>query len=196
MERDGIYTDKELVKALLNDDAAALAYLSTAQYKNLYNYALKLTADSDLIRDAIQDLFVDVWDKRQHLNDVQNLKAYLLFALRNKVLKAVEKNKRLILYEAIDFGVLDFTNQEQNVIEMEQEWQNQLQLKKHFNALTDRQREVIYLRFYQNLTNEDIAQVMGVNKQSVANLLHRTLKELKDNWLKGLVLFIPFFDAW
>ena len=53
-----------------------------------------------------------------------------------------------------------------------------------------RQREILYLRFNQNLNNEAIADIMGVNKQSVANLFYRTLVELKEKWVGSLTSLI------
>jgi RNA polymerase sigma factor (sigma-70 family) len=52
--------------------------------------------------------------------------------------------------------------------------------------LSKRQQEIIYLRFYENLDNEAIAEVMSLSRQAVANLLWRALKELKDYWFVGL----------
>ena len=48
--------------------------------------------------------------------------------------------------------------------------------------LSKRQQEIIYLRFYQNLENDDISNIMGLGKQSVANLLYKTLKEIRQIW--------------
>ena len=66
---------------------------------------------------------------------------------------------------------------------------------RHLNAVLDtlpkRQQEIVYLRFYQNLEFDEIARIMGLTRQSVANLLHRTLKKIKDSWV--VALFIPVF---
>ena len=53
-------------------------------------------------------------------------------------------------------------------------------LNQQINLLTRRQQEVIYLRFFESMDNEAIAQVMGISRPAVANLLYRTIQELKD----------------
>lgn len=60
-------------------------------------------------------------------------------------------------------------------------------INSYFSLLTSRQRECLFLRFYQDLSNDEIAQIMGINKQSVSNLLARSISILKENWVYMLI---------
>jgi hypothetical protein len=61
-------------------------------YPKLYAYGIKLVPFSDFVRDQIQDLFINIWQNREGLGDVSNLKAYLFTSLRRKLFNS--KNKR------------------------------------------------------------------------------------------------------
>ena len=80
-------------------------------------------------------------------------------------------------FDAEDLGEISV---EQQIIEVETNQELLQQLNRQLAELPKRQQEIIYLKFYENLDNESIAQVMSISRQAVANLLYRTLKELKE----------------
>jgi len=137
-----------------------------------------------MVKDLIQELFVKLWERRESIGDVVNVKAYLLVSLRNELIHA-SKNNRLsdsTLSEKVEPFILaaeDFMIIEEDSKELK------LRLVAVLNKLSDRQREVIMLRFYHSLSFEELAEVMEMNTQSVRNLLFRALehirKDLKDN---------------
>jgi RNA polymerase sigma factor (sigma-70 family) len=188
------YTENELHdlwQRLRQGDVQAFAALMTSQYNAMYKYAVKFSPESDIIRDGIQDLFLDLWEKRATLSDPKSIKPYLFLALRNKILKTIVHQNRIVNLDNIlfDFKDPDF-NIEQKHIADQTDTDKSCRLQKLMTQLTDRQREILYLRFNQNLNNEAIADIMGVNKQSVANLLYRTLVELKEKWVGSLTSLI------
>ena len=151
-------------------DAVAFGQLSEQFYRTLYNYGTRFTTDTELIRDCIQDLFLDLWSRRQQLSETTFVKAYLLKAFRHKLIKVSLAAKRL--------------QTEEQVIILNEHRQQQLDyLQRLISQLTKRQQEIIYLRFYQQLDHDQIAEVMNLSRQGVSNLLYRSLKELKDNWV-------------
>ncbi|NIJ54079.1 RNA polymerase sigma factor [Dyadobacter arcticus] len=165
-------------------DSAALGQLAHVHYRALYNYATRFTSDSDFIRDSIQELYLDLWERRSYLSETAFVKSYLLKALRHKLIKESIRLKR---FQEPQSAFFDPENTdpsiETNIIEDENVRYQNGRLKQIITLLSKRQQEIIYLRFYQNLDNEDIAQVMGLGRQSVSNLLYRTLKEIKGIWI-------------
>jgi RNA polymerase sigma factor (sigma-70 family) len=164
-------------------DADALGQLSKVHYRALYNYASKFTHDPDFIRDSIQELFLELWERREFISETAFVRSYLLKALRHKLIKESIRLKRIqeqnqVLFDA-DNSDLSI---ESHIIENEHTADQSNRLKRIITLLSKRQQEIIYLRFYQNLENEDIAQIMGLGRQSVSNLLYRTLKEIKEVW--------------
>jgi RNA polymerase sigma factor (sigma-70 family) len=169
-------------------DSDALGHLAQTHYRALYNYATRFSSDSDLIRDTIQDLFLDLWERRNYLSETVFVKSYLLKALRHKLIKEGIKLKRFQETPLFDSESTD-PSIETNIIADENDSYQKGRLKQIISLLSKRQQEIIYLRFYQNLENEDIAQVMGLGRQSVSNLLYRTLKEIKEIWMPAEFLW-------
>jgi RNA polymerase sigma factor (sigma-70 family) len=175
-------------------DAVAFGKLAQIHYRALYNYATKFSSDSEFIRDCIQELYLELWERRAFLSETAFVKSYLLKALRHKLIKESIRLKRFKEPEELfDTDEADLSI-EPLIIENEQLRHHIKRLNQIVSRLTKRQQEIIYLRFYQNLENEDIAEIMSVGRQSVANLLYRTIKEIKNLWVPAeffwvLILF-------
>ena len=71
---------------------------------------------------------------------------------------------------------------ERIIIEKQITEANALRLRKTLSLLSKRQKEIIYLKYYQYLDNGQIAELMSISRQSVYNLLHDTIQKLKDLW--------------
>src|SRR6478736_10398298 len=67
-------------------DKRALSFIYTKYFDNLYNYGQRITSDSGLTEDSIQDLFIEFWNKREGISDVNNVKYYLYKSLRRKII--------------------------------------------------------------------------------------------------------------
>ncbi|MCE7044564.1 RNA polymerase sigma factor [Dyadobacter sp. CY312] len=169
-------------------NSEAFGKIAQLHYRPLFNYGLRLTSDPDLVHDCIQQLYLELWEKKDSVSETEFVKTYLLRALRNKVVKELIRLKKLrqageLAFETISEPSIEFT-----LIQNEHQLQQVQQLNQVINQLSKRQQEILYLRFYQNLEYEDISQIMGITKQSAANLLHRTIKDMKRSWN-----FLSFF---
>ena len=156
--------------------------MAQAYYRPLYHYGLRLCSDSDLVHDCIQELFLDLWERRNSMAQIEFVKTYLLRALRNKVIQESIRLKKIKEAEELAFENMSEPSAESRMVENEHQLQQIKQLNLHISQLTKRQQEIIYLRFYQNMEYEEIAKIMELTKQSVANLLHRTIKDIRNKW--------------
>ncbi|CAG5069170.1 hypothetical protein DYBT9623_01906 [Dyadobacter sp. CECT 9623] len=178
-------------------DSEAMGKLAQIHYRSLYNYATKFSSDPDFIRDAIQELYMDLWERRSFLNETAFVKSYLLKALRHRLIKESVRLKRFQQPESAFFdGNESDPSVEVHIIEDEHNRHQQGRLKQIISLLSKRQQEIIYLRFYQNLDHEDISNVMGLGRQSVANLLYRTLKEIKEIWTPAEFFWLVMLGFW
>ncbi len=154
-------------------------------YPAMVNYGLRFQKDRELVKDCIQDLFLDLWKSRNSVGDVRTPKSYLLISLRRKLLR--ESGRIRWFKEAPEVSdEYDFEVQfaiETYLINKEIQHEDLKKLKKSLAQLTRRQREAVYLRFYQELSYEDIAETMGINRHSAVNLVYEAIRFIKNNWI-------------
>ena len=184
---------QELWQRFKVGDERALGELARVHYPSLYNYGLRLTTDSELVWDTIQDLFLEIWDHRETIGNAVFVKTYLLKALRYKLLKILAHQSPIHVDESESVNMSFSASIEEEIIDNELHTEQSRLLHQLMASLTKRQQEVLYLRFYQNLENHEIAQIMGMERQSVANLLYRTFKELRSQWSPDLLMSLLVF---
>src|SRR5690625_4263831 len=85
--------DQYLWSALKDGQQDALSELFKRHHKHLYNYGIKIVADTDIVNGAIQELFLTLWNSRSHLSSANSVKAYLLSSLRRLILKELKQKK-------------------------------------------------------------------------------------------------------
>lgn len=155
------------------------------EYANmLYSYGMKIFPNSDLVSDAIQTLFMQIYEKRKNLSEPKSMISYLCASLKRMILREAEKETRNkfnfeneTFLQQYDFELeLDIENA---LIKSELHKEQLILLQKALFELTNKQREVIYLRYFNNLNNDEIAEVMNINNQSVRNLISQALNILR-----------------
>lgn len=149
-------------------------------YRDLYGYGLKLCGKPELVKDAIQELFVAIWEKRENLNQVRSVKAYLLVSLRRSLLKVLKKRRHVSFVTDMDESQPDiYFNIEEIIISREIDDELKEKLHHAINSLSDREKEAIYLKYYNGMSYEEIEYILSVNYQTARNYIYRALKKLK-----------------
>lgn len=157
-------------------DPAALAFFFHQFYDELYFYCLKLSEEPSLAKDAVQNTFVDIWAYRLSLSPVSSPRLYFFRAVRNHCIKLLQKNNPRLDLESVAEQMtfqpeeLEFDNAPNPI---------KTQLARALNELSPRQREIIYLKFYDNLEYREIAEVLQINYQSVVNHAHKAIIRLR-----------------
>ena len=176
----------------------ALNTLFNNYYNDLYFYGLKLVKNHDRVVDAIQDVFANIWESRKRISKVEHVKAYLFTALRNNLLQNTRNKyfKRVtVSNENKEYG-FEISPEEIYLVK-ESKLENELLVNNLLVGLSSKQKEIVYLKFYNNCTNIEISKILAIKRQSVANLLSRTLNILRKNKIRGLplllnlLLFVP-----
>ena len=170
----------------------SLGKLMQGYYPDLFHYGMRLQNEREFVKDSIQEVFLNLWKLYGTIQSVENVKAYLLIVLKSHMIRDLT-NKRMMFHSTIDeeysFSV-EFSA-DMRMIEEEHEIYQVRKLEVAMNHLPKRQKELIYLRFYQNLSFEQIAEVMNLGRQSVYNLFQKSLNNLRKNW-PVVILFAVF----
>jgi RNA polymerase sigma factor (sigma-70 family) len=149
-------------------------------FHHLYEYGMRLSSDRELVKDCIHDLFVKLWNNKSNLGEVRVLRSYLLVSLRTTLYSRLEKKRRTKLTdsdESFPFEMVfsvesEFINKETRSVQAQQ-------LIDALNQLTPRQKEVIYLRYFEELEYEDIAAIMTITIKATYKLTARGLEALR-----------------
>lgn len=169
--------DEELWHKVLQKDYCALESLYKRYFSTLYNYGLRFTSNEDVVKDAIQELFVHLLSKSE-LNEVNSVRAYLMVALRNAIFKVKLANQPLSLDE-VPFQFLISDDELLNHFSKDDEaWLIAKQLKKAYQLLNSNQRHVIYLYYIKNCSWEETAAILNITPHSCMNLVRRAVNKL------------------
>lgn len=170
------------LQQLQQNSEQALEMLMRHYYADLFNYAARFARDESVIKDCIQEVFISLWQRRETAGAILSLRYYLLRAVKNKVLKALYYNDRKTGLDYLDYDFFHEFSIERIIIEKQISEEKAEKLKHTLAQLTKRQKEVIYLKFYQHQDHGQIAELMSVSRQSVYNLLHETIQKLRSLW--------------
>lgn len=184
-DNQSTFSDLQLWIQLKNGSELALGKLIKKYLNPLQNYGYKFVRDEDFVKDCVQEVFIEVWQRRDRLSTPDSVRAYLLSSVRKRVLREgfrqqiIKEDEPRNLENNWHFVELPH---ERLMIEEEHEAQLKHKIGALLNQLPKRQREAIYLQFYQNLEREEIAQIMDIHPQSVSNLLQTAFKLFRENW--------------
>lgn len=167
----------------------AFAALYSTYFRHLLNYGRRFGADAATTEDAIHDVFIDLWKYRQTLTQPQSVQGYLLKTFRNRLLAQLTEQQRRATPVDVEeqFGLLpDEPSVEDQLIEDGLHQEQHESIHRSFNTLAPRQREVLYLRYFTDLSYDEICAVMGITYNTARTQLHQALmalrKRLEKNW--------------
>lgn len=160
-------------------DSSAFEQIYFQHVNRLYDYGVRITTDTALVEDCIQDLFSHLWEKREQLKSVVSLRSYLLVSIRRRIIRKLSQGSRTSLhsYEEQPLHSPAFSPD----IPREVSDETLLFLTEAFSKLSDKQKEVLYLRFYNQLSYEEIAEVMSVQVKAVYKLTARAIHGLRSH---------------
>ncbi len=177
-----IEQDSEIWKAFREGDKTAFERLLYRYYRPLFDYGLKFQKDPDILRDDLHDLMLSLWERRAFLNDTGNLKLYLFAALRHQIFRGKQSAGLLTaMSEELDAASAEQAI-EAEMIQAESARTQSVQISHVMQKLSGRQQEVLHLKFFEGLSNEQIAGLLGISRPGVANLLYSALRAFKHCW--------------
>lgn len=179
---------------LKEKDEHALAWLYETYGKLLHNYGYRLVGDKELVKDTVQDLFVQLWNTAEKLPAVNSPKAYLIVAVRRELLKRITRQRQF----SDQFAEYPESSVEEQYIEVQTNEMISKGLADFVEKLPSRQREIIFLKYYSALSTEQIATVMELTPASVYKLAYKAIDNLKQlcvGWKSVWIFFLVTISA-
>jgi RNA polymerase sigma factor (sigma-70 family) len=190
-----IIADQHLWTRIINGDKAALGDLFDVYSKELLSYGYRISANSSLTGDAVQDVFVNLWVYRAKLSSQVQVKFYLYRAVRREVVRQLSRHEISLssVSESEDFA------DPQPSVEIEwlandSEQDMKSRIARCFGYLSPREKEIVSLKYYSDLKLKDIAALLDIKEQTVANTLQNALSKLRKHLVHLILLFCTFFN--
>ncbi|KKX50646.1 RNA polymerase sigma factor [Sphingobacterium sp. IITKGP-BTPF85] len=169
-----------------NGDEQAFFDLYAALFNELVNFGIRTCGDADLASEATDEIFVTIWEKRDRLDRVENVQAYLITFLKRKILRLLEKQHKIqtaLRHVKAEDDWIEIPYEEFIIKVQTNEW-IQIRLKEALEKLSFRQKQLIHLKFFEGYSYEKIAETTQMTVKTAYNTLYDALKvlrqELKD----------------
>ncbi|WKN45703.1 RNA polymerase sigma factor [Tunicatimonas pelagia] len=179
--------DEVIWNDFINGSDVAFTEIYDAYFDSLVRLGQQFNLNNEIIKDAIQDFFIDLRDHRKRLTSIQHIRPYLLKSFRRKLLK-VKKRQEKSKSSLADFHHLHFSvtpSREKTMLESEQLEEQAARLNKAIQKLSRHQKEAIYYLYFENMSYQEIQQVMGMKYiRSARNLIYQALNRLRKAYSK------------
>ena len=156
----------------------------TEYWKKLNAFSYTMTQDKDLAQNIVQDVFIDLWERREELS-INAIEPYLFRAVKNQVFKHYQNNRfdKTILEDKFEDYIIDnFTSIDPEVMDL---------LYSLLDKLPEKRKEVLLMYKFQDMSIDQIASELGLSKQTVKNQISSGLKQLREG-LKDLAWIAPY----
>ena len=153
----------------------------------LYNYGFKIARDRQLTEDCLQDLFLTILETRQRLGHTDSIKFYLMRALRRDIVRKLSAEQRF----SSDADTFEFALEfyyEPTWLDRQISSEQSTLLLQELNSLPARQKEALFLKYFDDLSYEEIAGVMGIEQTSVYKIVYKAIASLQKRMPTHVVL--------
>lgn len=166
--------------SFINGNKQSLEIIYTKYYDQLLNYGLKLFSDPEIVKDCIQDLFVKLYSSKK-IKPTMHVRPYLLKSIRNILIDKLAKQKLLVSENDISFHMpVDEDDLEKKFGSNDEELLLLKKLLHSYDQLSDKQKQILYFRYIQELSHKEIAEILDINEQSSMNSSSRALSKLRN----------------
>ncbi len=189
-------TDKTMWDDFREGQKYALSHIYYQHIQLLFRYGKKFSQDDDLVKDTIQDLFLDLIRTREHLGPTDNIKFYLVKSFRRKLFRNISKLRDPDSPESLETEPVIVYSVEEELIGREELSERDEMIRRALNSLTPRMREILYYRFTCEFDYQHICELMDLQYDSARKMVFRAIKELRSSLPEiGLItLFTSFFQ--
>lgn len=174
--------DLKLWQEFKKGSRAAFIFIYHKYFDKLYNYAYQFARDRDLVKDSIQDLFVELNYAKSRLSDTDSIQLYLYKSIKRKVLRIARRQLNSVDTDGAAWrnGFNIELSVEQKIINRQIADEQMLKLNDSVNKLTYRQREAIFYFYYEGFSLEQVNELLDMKSlKATQNLIYKAIKELR-----------------
>lgn len=161
-------------------DEVSLSRIYSENYDLLYDYGLRYTSDVEVVEDSIQEVFISIIRYRKKIGFVRNIQGYLISSFRRQLFLNLNNKKRTISMDQMPEGTFDyFKSPDGEISDKEDKEFLHEAVNECINNLTNKQKEILFLRFEQNIPYDEIASILNISVDSCYKSIYRTIKSIR-----------------
>ncbi|MDD4490498.1 MAG: sigma-70 family RNA polymerase sigma factor [Paludibacter sp.] len=189
------FTQTEIWNQFIEDgNENSLSQIYLKNYDLLYDYGMRYTSDVEIVEDSIQEVFVSILKYRKKIRLVRNLQGYLITSFRRQLFLKLNEKKRTISMDQLPEGSFDyFKSPDADTSEKEEKEFLHATINECVGNLTNKQKEILYLRFEQDIPYDEIASILNISVDSCYKSIYRTIKSIRIAVEKRIVNSGRFF---
>ena len=183
-------TDAQIWDDFLQGNKAAYSFMYEKYARLLYNYGYKIAQDRQLTEDCLQDLFLTILETRERLGHTDSIKFYLMRSLRREIVRKLSARHRFTddHDQEIDFKV-EF-HYEPTWLDSQISREKSEAVLRELNQLPARQKEALFLKFFDDLSYEEIAGIMGIETTSAYKVIYKAIAALQKRMPADLLVLL------
>jgi RNA polymerase sigma factor (sigma-70 family) len=187
-------SDTKLWDDFREDKKYALSHIYYHHVEPLYQYGKKFTKDENLVKDTIQELFMDMIRTREKLGPTDNIRYYLMTAFKHRIIRSLNGNKRFIDSEFTEqnYELTISYSYEEEIINTDGLTKQEELIRKALAEISPKQREILFYRYTCDFDYEMICDIMSIKYDSARKLVFRALKSVREQ-LKTSDILVLFF---
>ncbi|MGF7215283.1 RNA polymerase sigma-70 factor (ECF subfamily) [Spirosoma lacussanchae] len=172
-------TDAQIWDDFLLGSQPAYSFMYEKYARMLYNYGYKIAQNRQLTEDCLQDLFLTILETRERLGHTDSIKFYLMRSLRREIVRKLNAQHRFAdnAEHDVDFKV-EFLY-EPTWLDSQISKERSEAVLRELNQLPARQKEALFLKFFDNLSYEEIAGIMGIETTSAYKVIYKGIAALQ-----------------
>ena len=176
--------EQELWDSFRNGCEDSYALIYQRYFHTLYSYGLKVCSEREIVKDCIQDLFIHIWKSRERLSTTTSIKFYLFRSLKTRLIDSFKFQQKHFQLSEYDLKQETVCSEELNIIVAQTSEAQMKRVLLALDKLTERQKESLKLKFYENLSSEEIGKRMSISVEGVYNLVSKALSNFSKNLSK------------
>ncbi len=169
------YTDGELLKIFKEDGSKGIELIFKQYYEVMCKTAYRITKEQSLAEDIVQEVFYELYKKREKLN-IESLLGYLRRAVYNRAINKVKSSRSYVDADEISYELSDSrTNSQEDMEYMELE----AFINKVIDSLPEKCRLVFVMNRFEQLSYKEVAAKLEISVKTVENQMSKALKILR-----------------
>jgi len=175
------YSEKDIIKKISKGDIQLFEMLFKEYYQGLCNFGMKYLKNMDEAEEVVQDVFYNIWKKRQELRINTSIKSYLYTAVRNNSLQKIRVHNLDMKYE--NYYKSQYINESVSPADEMNAKELSTVINKALNTLPEKARIIFKMSRYDGLKYHEIATKLSISIKTVESNMGKALKHFR-NYLK------------